>query len=66
MGRGMADGDSSEGFADSIVEGGANRLDRLIPAVGPGAVGEENHGDVGIKVNPQRTAAETQVADGPR
>ena len=41
-----------EGVADGVVEGGADFLDLLGLAVGPGAVGEQDDGDAFVEVDP--------------
>jgi hypothetical protein len=44
----------------------ANQLARRGEAVGPSTVGEQDNGNRGIQVNPQRAAAEAQVPDRSR
>ena len=44
----------------------ANLLNQLRLAVGPGAVGQQHGGDGSIEVDPQRTAAESQMPNGVR
>ncbi len=46
------------------MKGGTNLADELILAVGPGAIGEQNCGDLRVEIDPERTAAKAQVSDG--
>lgn len=55
---------TGEGQPDGIMEGWAGLLDQLRLAVGPGAVGQQHGGDRCVEVDPERTAAKTQMPDG--
>src|SRR5580692_11567021 len=55
-----------EGFAGGVVECGADFPDELALPVGPGTVGEQNYGHLGIEVDPQGTPAEPKVPNGVR
>ena len=44
----------------------ADLADQLVLAIGPGAVGEQDHGDARIEIDPERAAAVAKMADGMR
>jgi hypothetical protein len=45
--------ESGQSFYDCVMEFGANWLDRLIQAVGPGAVCEKRDGQMAVRINPE-------------
>src|ERR1700691_962881 len=49
-----------------VVKHGPELADRVIGAVGPGPVGEQGHGQLLVRVNPERTAGIAEVSDGAR
>jgi len=50
-----------QSLTDSIMEGWTYVANQLAFAIGPGAVCEQDHGNLGIEVNPERASAESEV-----
>lgn len=51
-------------LTDGIMEGWTYVANQLAFAIGPGAICEQDHGNLGIEVNPERASAESEVPDG--
>ena len=45
------------------MKGWPHLADQLALPIGPGAIGQQNHGDRGIQIDPERTAAIAEVPD---
>src|SRR3954466_10756152 len=50
-----------ECFDHGIVEARPQFFDRLVLAVGPGAIGQQRNRELALRIDPQRCAGETQV-----
>ena len=57
---------SHKGAANGIVKGWPHLANQLALPIRPGAIGQQNHRDRSVQIDPQRTAAKAQVTNGIR